>query len=125
MYKIQFRLIINMKLYPFGSYKFIHPNANAYCQLKHIWRGMEMNEWMMHLYSALLCIAVHLKRFTIMGGGGGFMWGQMVFPINRLHVVEFLSILGNVGIFVTSNLLLYWNNMQNSEVVVEARHIIQ
>ncbi len=30
-----------------------------------------MNEWMMHLYSALLCIAVHLKRFTIMGGGGG------------------------------------------------------
>ncbi len=29
-----------------------------------------MNEWMMHLYSALLCIAVHPKRFTIMGGGG-------------------------------------------------------
>ncbi len=27
--------------------------------------------WMMHLYSALLCIAVHPKRFTIMGGGGG------------------------------------------------------
>ncbi len=28
---------------------------------------------MMHLYSALLCIAVHPKRFTIMcvGGGGG------------------------------------------------------
>ncbi len=29
-------------------------------------------EWMMHLYSALLCIAVHPKRFTIMcvcGGG--------------------------------------------------------
>ncbi len=25
-----------------------------------------MNEWMMHLYSALLCIAVHPKRFTIM-----------------------------------------------------------
>ncbi len=22
-----------------------------------------MNEWMMHLYSALLCIAVHPKRF--------------------------------------------------------------
>ncbi len=30
-----------------------------------------MKEWMMHLYSALLCIAVHPKRFTIMGGGGG------------------------------------------------------
>ncbi len=28
-------------------------------------------EWMMHLYSALLCIAVHPKRFTIMWGGGG------------------------------------------------------
>ncbi len=26
-------------------------------------------EWMMHLYSALLCIAVHPKRFTIMWGG--------------------------------------------------------
>ncbi len=24
---------------------------------------------MMHLYSALLCIAVHAKRFTIVGGG--------------------------------------------------------
>ncbi len=29
-----------------------------------------MNEWMMHLYSALLCIAVHTKGFTIMWGGG-------------------------------------------------------
>ncbi len=28
-------------------------------------------EWMMHLYSALLCIAVHPKCFTIMWGGGG------------------------------------------------------
>ncbi len=30
-----------------------------------------MSEWMMHLYSALLCIVVHPKRFTIMWGGGG------------------------------------------------------
>ncbi len=30
-----------------------------------------MNERMMHLYSALLCIAVHPKRFTIMCVGGG------------------------------------------------------
>ncbi len=29
-----------------------------------------MNAWMMHLYSVLLCIVVHPKRFTIMGGGG-------------------------------------------------------
>ncbi len=28
-----------------------------------------MNEWMIHLYSALLCIAVHPKHFTIMWGG--------------------------------------------------------
>ncbi len=26
------------------------------------------DEWMMHLYSVLLCIAVHPKRFTIMWG---------------------------------------------------------
>ncbi len=30
-----------------------------------------MNEWMMYLYSALLCIVVHPKRFTIIWGGGG------------------------------------------------------
>ncbi len=30
-----------------------------------------MNEWMVHLYIALLCIVVHPRRFTIMGGGGG------------------------------------------------------
>ncbi len=28
-------------------------------------------EWMMHLYSALLCIVVYPKHFTIVGGGGG------------------------------------------------------
>ncbi len=31
---------------------------------------MIMNEWMMHLYSALLCIVVHPKPFTIMWRGG-------------------------------------------------------
>ncbi len=31
--------------------------------------GIIINEWMMHLYSALLCIAVHPKRFTIIWGG--------------------------------------------------------
>ncbi len=35
-----------------------------------------MNEWMMHLYSTLLCIAVHPKRFTIMGGGD--YWEAMI-----------------------------------------------
>ncbi len=28
-----------------------------------------MNEWMMHLYSVILCIAVYPKHFTIMWGG--------------------------------------------------------
>ncbi len=32
-----------------------------------------MNEWMMHLYSDLFCIAVYPKRFTIMWGGGGLL----------------------------------------------------
>ncbi len=36
------------------------------------WINVWMNEWMMHLYSALLCIGVHPKRFTIMWGGGLF-----------------------------------------------------
>ncbi len=30
---------------------------------------LDCDKWMMHLYSALLCIAVHPKRFTIMWGG--------------------------------------------------------
>ncbi len=29
-----------------------------------------VNEWLRHLYSALLYIAVHPKHFTIMCGGG-------------------------------------------------------
>ncbi len=32
-----------------------------------------LNEWMMHLYSDLLCIAVHPKRFTIMCVGGSLL----------------------------------------------------
>ncbi len=35
-----------------------------------IWGSSHMDdEWMMHLYYASLCIAVHPKCFTIMGGG--------------------------------------------------------
>ncbi len=37
--------------------------------MRHTWHEWSlMNEWMMHLYSALLCIAVHPKHFTIMWG---------------------------------------------------------
>ncbi len=35
------------------------------CRVMALW----MNEWMMHINRALLCIAVHPKRFTIMWGG--------------------------------------------------------
>ncbi len=34
-------------------------------RMNHEW----MNEWMKHLYSALLCIVVHPKHFTIIWGG--------------------------------------------------------
>ncbi len=46
-----------------------------------------MNEWMMHLYSTLLCIVVHPKHFTIMcvcvcvcGGGGLSTWMMRRLP---------------------------------------------
>ncbi len=57
-----------------------------FCVLTLFWRSLKqiekskskqlensevMNEWMMHLYSDLLCIVVHQKRFTIMCGGRG------------------------------------------------------
>ncbi len=38
---------------------------------KHFENSEVMNEWMMHLNSALLWIVVYPKRFTIMWGGGG------------------------------------------------------
>ncbi len=33
------------------------------------WMNELMNEWIIHLYRALLCIVLHPKRFTIMWGG--------------------------------------------------------
>ncbi len=45
-----------------------------------------MNEWM-HLYSALLFIAVHPKRFTIMwGGGGGGVVSPQPPPVCSIHL---------------------------------------
>ncbi len=48
-----------------------------------------MNEWMMHLYSAVMCIAVHPKRFTVMWGGGGSLlnhhqWAASTWMMRRL-----------------------------------------
>ncbi len=40
---------------------------------------------MMHLYSALLCIVVHPKRFTIMWGGGGGVSPQPP-PVCSIHL---------------------------------------
>ncbi len=37
--------------------------------LKGSYDAILMNEWMMHLYSALFCIVVHPKHFTVMWGG--------------------------------------------------------
>ncbi len=37
-------------------------------QNRYIFLHFILNEWMMNLYSALLCIVVHPKRFTIMWG---------------------------------------------------------
>ncbi len=45
-----------------------------------------MNEWMMHLYNALLCIAVHPKRFTIMWGGGGGGVSPQPSPVCSIHL---------------------------------------
>ncbi len=39
----------------------------ALCKQPHL--SVWMNEWMMHLYSGLLCIVVHPKHFTIIWGG--------------------------------------------------------
>ncbi len=51
----------------------LHPSLAIFKKVKIlVWFQMMnewMNEWMMHLYSALLCIAVHTKHFTIMWGG--------------------------------------------------------
>ncbi len=45
----------------------------SFCVLSEGWLPLSgLNEWMNDaLYSALLCIAVHPKHFTIMWGGGG------------------------------------------------------
>ncbi len=38
---------------------------------------------MMHLYSALLCMAVHPKRFTIMGVGGAVHSPHTSYSVER------------------------------------------
>ncbi len=44
-----------------------------------------MNEWMIYLYSALLCIVVHPKRFTIVCVGGGGVSPQPP-PVYSIHL---------------------------------------
>ncbi len=41
---------------------------------------------MMHLYSDLLCIVVHQKRFTIMCGGGGGGISPQPPPVCSIHL---------------------------------------
>ncbi len=48
---------------------------------------------MMHLYSALLCIAVHPKHFTIMGGGGGGGL-SLTTPVCNIHLDDVTAAIG-------------------------------
>ncbi len=50
-----------------GSY---HSGVYSPSEIVLIAACLQTHEWMMHLYSALLCIAIHPKRFTITWGGG-------------------------------------------------------
>ncbi len=54
----------------------IFPRLSCICNSASIFAFMQTdewtNEWMMHLYRALLCIVVHPKHFTIIWGGGLF-----------------------------------------------------
>ncbi len=55
-----------------------------------------MNEWMMHLYSTLLCIVVHPKCFTIIWGGGSLLnhhqsfWGLSSKIDSRIWILNFV-----------------------------------
>ncbi len=59
-------------------------------QYRYIYINTLMNEWMnasmMHLYSAVLCIAVHPKHFTIMWGGGGV--SPQPPPVSSIHLAD-------------------------------------
>ncbi len=50
---------------------------------------------MINLYSTLLCIAVHLKRFTIMGGGGGGL--SQPPPVCSIHLDDAMAATGQRG----------------------------
>ncbi len=71
-----------------------------------------MNESMMHLYSALLCIAVQPKRFTIVsGGGGGGGVSPQPPPVCSIHLDEPIETctLGDILLLETSfTFLLDW-----------------
>ncbi len=47
---------------------------------------------MINLCSTLLCIAVHLKRFTIMGGGGGV--SPQPPPVCSIHLDDAMAATG-------------------------------
>ncbi len=71
------RCVISCQLWYFYERSFWQHPFTAEDPLMSKWCNAELlqicsNEWMMHLYSALLCIVVHPKHFTIMWGGGLF-----------------------------------------------------
>ncbi len=73
---------------------------------------LKMNEWMNDaLYSALLCIAVQPKRFTIVSGGGGGGFLSQPPPVCSIHLDEPIETctLGDILLLETSfTFLLDW-----------------
>ncbi len=53
-----------------------------------------MNEWLVHLYITLLCIAVHPKRFTIMGGEWVLLVSSQPPPVCSIRLVDVTTATG-------------------------------
>ncbi len=62
-----------------------------------------MNEWMMHLYSTFLCIAVHPKNFTIMWWGGGV--SPQPPPVCSIHLDDATAATGQRASALTTHQL--------------------
>ncbi len=81
-----------------------------------------MNEWMLNLYSALLCIAVHPKRFTIMLGGGGLSstTTSVQHPLGNVsHPNMYTSHVKSSLLFLSSSLSFWTEKQQEWSHAVE------
>ncbi len=73
-----------------------------------------MNEWMRHLYSALLCIVVHPKRFTI-------IWGGLSSKIGFIH---HKSLIGSRKMFITNKNTGRWLEESVWKVISQVEKVI-